>query len=82
VTPGAPYTGTVTPHDGGAGGTFNPAALSWSNAAGPKSFTYTPATAGARPISTTSSPALADPAPVTYTATTKRTLFLPRSRRN
>lgn len=60
---------TVTPSDGGAGGTFLPTSLSWASASGEKDFTYMPASAGAVTITVTSSAsALADPMPITATA--------------
>jgi hypothetical protein len=69
VTPvGGPFTGTVTPNDGGAGGSFSPASLSWSNTSDAKTFTYTPSTVGARTIATTNSGGLPNPAGVAYTA--------------
>jgi hypothetical protein len=69
VTPNGSYTGTVTPNDGGAGGTFRPAVLSWSGDATPQSFTYTPTTGGPRALAFSNSADLADPAPHWYTAT-------------
>jgi hypothetical protein len=67
LVPNGPYTGTITPSDGGAG-TFSPASLSWAGDASAKTFTYTPASAGTKTITTTSQPALSNPSPVTYTA--------------
>ena len=57
VIPDGSYTGTVTPSDGGRGGTFNPPSLSWTGISTPQSFTYMPASAGTVTVSTTSSPA-------------------------
>jgi PKD repeat protein len=56
----------VTPGDGGAGGTFNPASLVLTNASPTASFTYTPARTGTIVITTTNSAGLADPASFTY----------------
>jgi hypothetical protein len=68
VTPvGGLFTGTVTPSDGGVGGSFSPASLSWSNTSDAKTFTYTPSTVGARTIATTNSNGLSNPAGVAYT---------------
>jgi lysophospholipase L1-like esterase len=61
VTPNANYTGTITPSDGGAGGTFTPSSLTFSASESPQTFTYTPASSGTISISTTSSPGLTDP---------------------
>jgi hypothetical protein len=52
------YTGTITPSDGGAGGTFSPASLSWSNASNPQTFTYTASTAGTKSISISANPTI------------------------
>ena len=61
VTPDGTYTGTITPSDNGAGGTFTPSSLSFSASQSPQTFTYTPASSGTVSISTTSSPGLTDP---------------------
>jgi hypothetical protein len=58
----------VTPHDGGAGGTFTPATVTLTTAAPIKTFTYTPASYGAKTISTTNNKGLTDPAPRTFTS--------------
>ena len=60
---------TVTPHDGGAGGTFTPVTVNLTTAAPSATFTYTPASAGAKTISVTNNRGLTDPANLTYTAT-------------
>jgi hypothetical protein len=39
VTPNGPYTGQITPSDGGAGGAFTPPSLVWAGTADPKTFT-------------------------------------------
>ncbi len=59
---------TVTPNDGGEGGTFTPASVVISNASPTASFVYTPATAGAITISVTNNGGLSNPVPVTLTA--------------
>lgn len=43
ITPTANFTGTITPGDGGAGGTFTPASLTWTGDTAAKTFKYTPA---------------------------------------
>ena len=40
VTPDGLYSGTITPSDGGAGGTFVPASLHFNNSADTQAFTY------------------------------------------
>jgi lysophospholipase L1-like esterase len=69
VTPNGAYTGTITPSDGGAGGTFTPTSLTFSNESTGKTFTYTAASLGAKTISTSSSPALDDPSSIALTVT-------------
>lgn len=68
VTPDGPYTGSITPQASPAGGTFAPTSLSWSGDAVARTFTFTPASAGAKAVSATNSGGLTDPAAVTYTA--------------
>jgi hypothetical protein len=65
-----PITGTVvvTPNDASAGGTFTPTTVSISSASPTATFTYTPATAGAKTIATTNNGGLTNPASITYTA--------------
>ncbi len=63
---GGIYTGTITPSDGGAGGTFTPASLTWSAAQDPKTFTYTPSSGGRKIIRVTASPVLSPPPPLAY----------------
>jgi hypothetical protein len=60
---------TVTPHDAGGGGTFSPASVVLTSGTPSATFTYTPASVGAKTISTTNNGALTDPASLTYTAT-------------
>jgi len=66
VIPNGLYTGTVTPNDGGAGGSFSPAYLSWTNSLAAQTFTYTPVLWGSHIISITSSPSLTNPAGIPY----------------
>ena len=56
VTPkGVTANDTITFSDGGAGGTFNPTSLTWTNSALVQTFSYTPASSGVRQITLTSS---------------------------
>ena len=59
---------TVTPHDGGGGGTFAPATMNLTTAAPSATFTYTPASTGVKTISTTNGGGLSNPPSLTYTA--------------
>jgi hypothetical protein len=68
VTPNGNYTGTITPSDGGAGGTFNPASLTWAGTATAKTFTYTASTSGNKSITATGNPALTAPGAITFAA--------------
>lgn len=68
---GGTITGTlvVTPSDGGAGGTFTPATVSLTTGSPTGTFTYTPASVGAKTISATNGGGLSNPSSLTYTAT-------------
>jgi hypothetical protein len=72
LPPGAVVIGTVTvtPSDGGGGGTFTPTTVGLTTAAPSATFTYTPASTGAKTISVTNSGGLTDPANLTYTVGT------------
>jgi hypothetical protein len=63
-----PGTVTVTPSDGGAGGTFTPSSVPLTTGSPLATFTYTPASAGAKTISVTNSGGLTNPGNLTYTA--------------
>lgn len=65
---------TVSLSDGGAGGTFTPTSVTLTSAATSGTFTYTPASTGAKTISFTNSGGLANPSDVTYTANAGATL--------
>lgn len=69
LEPNGTFSGTITPSDGGAGGTFTPSSRTWSAEAGVKTFTYTPA-AGALgttvTIAATDDGGLSDPSAVDY----------------
>lgn len=67
---------TVTPSDGGGGGSFSPATVTLAaNASGTSSatFTYTPASAGTKTISTTNNGGLTNPASISLTASAAAT---------
>jgi hypothetical protein len=59
---------TVTPNDGGDGGTFIPATVGLTTGAPSATFTYTPASVGVKTISATNNRGLINPANLTYTA--------------
>jgi hypothetical protein len=61
---------TISPSDGGGGGAFTPATVNLTTAAPSATFTYTPASAGAKIIAVTNSGSLTDPSSITYTAAT------------
>jgi hypothetical protein len=66
---------TVTPSDGGAGGTFTPTTVTLGGTIGNAAhFTYTPAAAGSTTITTTNSGGLLNPAAVSYLAFVASTL--------
>lgn len=58
LTPLADYTGTITPLDGGATGTFFPSSLTWDGDTETKRFTYVADAPGIISISALASPAL------------------------
>lgn len=60
---------TVTPSAGGGGGTFAPASVILTTGAPSATFTYTPASYGAKTISVTNDGGLTDPGSLTYTST-------------
>lgn len=68
VTPNGPYSGTITPSSGGGGGTFTPGSLTWSGTSEAKTFTYTPASAGAKTITLSGASVTVVPSSLTYTA--------------
>lgn len=61
-------TVTVTPSSGGGGGTFTPSTVALTTVAPSVTFTYTPASVGAKTISVTNSGGLTNPGNLTYTA--------------
>jgi hypothetical protein len=69
-------TGTVrcTPSDGGAGGTFTPTYKDLLTGTTSGTFTYTPASTGAKTISLTNNGGLANPSNITYTVSAAATV--------
>jgi hypothetical protein len=66
-------TDTVTPSDGGAGGTFNPTSFPLTQASPSATFTYTAASSGAKTISISDSSGLTKPSNITFTASATAT---------
>ncbi len=66
----ATSTVTITPSDGGAGGTFTPSTVSITTGNTVGTFVYTASSAGAKTISTSDDAGLTDPGSVTFTAYT------------
>jgi hypothetical protein len=62
-------TVTVTPSDGGGGGTFAPTTVALSTGTQSATFTYTPGSVGSKTISVTNNGTLANPANLTYVST-------------
>ncbi|MFM0160685.1 SGNH/GDSL hydrolase family protein [Paraburkholderia sediminicola] len=61
---------TVTPSDGGAGGTFSPASVTFAVGNNDSvTFTYTPAASGSITIATSNSGSLTNPSPLTLAVT-------------
>lgn len=63
----------VTPSAGGGGGTFSPTSVTISAGSPTATFTYTPASSGAKTISVTNNGGLANPSSLTYTASATAT---------
>ena len=61
VVPNGVATGTITPSDGGAGGTFTPTSLTWASSSVAKTFTYQNAVAGSVTLSSTNTASLSNP---------------------
>ena len=71
---------TVTPSDGGGGGSFTPSTATLASGANTSAtFAYTPGSAGAKTISTTNSAGLINPSALTYTASTSTTAIVPNN---
>lgn len=68
IRPNGNFTGSITPSDGGVGGSFIPSSLTWTDQRILQTFTYTPAAAGTISISATNDGSLSDPSPVSYLA--------------
>jgi hypothetical protein len=73
---GGTITGAVvvTPSDGGAGGTFTPTTRSLTTGSPTGTFTYTPASTGAKTISVTNNGGLSNPSNITYTVSAAATV--------
>lgn len=79
-TPGSPYTGTITPTDGGAGGTFFPSSLTWSGTNQTQYAFYKAASAAAIAINGSASPVITPtPADLTFTASSSGVAVTPAS---
>ncbi|MFA6572116.1 MAG: discoidin domain-containing protein, partial [Bacteroidota bacterium] len=74
IQPDGIFTGIITPNDGGDGGTFVPSSLTWSSSASAQTFTYTPASAGAKTISTSDNGSLVDPSSLSFYSATYYTI--------
>lgn len=68
ITPDDFYTGSITPNDNGAGGTFTPSSLTWAAENTVKTFKYKPLTTGVKVISFTNDHGITDPADINYTS--------------
>lgn len=65
---------TVTPSDGGAGGTFTPTTVSLTSSAQSATFTYTPASTGTKTISVTNNGGFTNPSSITFVSAASSTL--------
>ena len=61
-------TVTITPNDGGAGGSFTPSTVSLTNTERSATFTYTPIAAGVFTVSSTNNGSLTNPSGISYTS--------------
>ena len=61
---------TITPSDGGAGGTFTPTTVTLADTTQQANFTYTAASTGIKTISVANNGGFTNPASITYTAQT------------
>ena len=59
---------TITPHDGGGGGTFTPTSVELTTTEPLATFSYTPGLYGDKTISVTNDGGLSDPADLTFTS--------------
>ena len=71
-------TVTVTPADGGAGGTFTPTSVAISSGTPTGTFTYTPASTGIKTISISDDGGLTDATSLSYTSNAAGGTFAPR----
>ena len=75
VIPNSNYTGTITLSDGGKGGTFTPATLSWTGDAAAKTFKYKPSAIGPKILSAVSNPVIGTPDPITFYGKANGTVY-------
>jgi hypothetical protein len=68
-------TVTVTPSDGGNGGTFTPASVQLSSSVATAVFTYTAAAAGTFAISVSNDSSLSSPGSISFTATAPASIY-------
>jgi hypothetical protein len=71
-------TVTVTPADGGAGGTFTPTTVAISSGTPTATFTYTPASTGVKTISISDNGGLTDAGSLSYTSNAAASGYSPR----
>ena len=70
-------TVTITPSDGGDGGTFAPTSVAISSGTPTATFTYTPASVGVKTISISDDGGLTDAAPLSYTSNAAASSYAP-----
>lgn len=70
-------TVTVTPADGGAGGTFTPTTVAISSGTPTATFTYTPASTGVKTISISDDGGLTDATSISYTSNAAASTYAP-----
>lgn len=70
-------TVTVTPGDGGDGGTFTPTSVAISSGTPTATFTYTPASVGTKTISISDDGGLTDATPLSYTSNAAASTYAP-----
>jgi len=70
-------TVTVTPADGGAGGTFTPTTVAISSGTPTGTFTYTPASTGVKTISISDNGGLTDATSISYTSNAAASTYAP-----
>lgn len=71
-------TVTITPGDGGDGGTFTPTSVAISSGTPTATFTYTPASTGVKSISISDDGGLTNATPLSYTSNAASSTYDPR----